>query len=122
VLFYCQKLGKTMDKDALKEVVTAIITYGWIVVLAMLGGLVKFMDKLNNSKEPKPLKYIIFRLIAEMITSGFAGIITVLLCVYWGMPIVLIAAIAGIAGHLGGKAIDTFILIWKSIISGGKVP
>ena len=102
------------------EAISAIITYGWIVAIAMLGGLVKFIRKLNESKEPKPLQCIFLRFAGEMVISAFAGIITVLICLYWGFPIVLIGALAGISGHLGGKAIDTFELIWKSIISGGK--
>ena len=38
------------------------------------------------------------------------------------MPLVLIGVLAGMAGHLGGKAIDTFVLIWKAVVSGGKLP
>lgn len=110
-----------MGKEGtLAEALTAIITYGWIVAIAMLGGLVKFIRKLNESKEPKPLRYIFLRFAGEMIISSFAGIITVLICLYWEMPTVLIGVLAGVSGHLGGKAIDTFEAIWKSIISGGK--
>jgi len=111
-----------VDKESLKEIITGLITYGWIIALSMLGGLVAFIRRLNQSKEPKPLNEIFMRLFGELIISAFAGIITVLLCIYWNMPLVLIGVLAGIAGHLGGKAIDTFVLIWKSIISGGKMP
>lgn len=110
-----------MDKDSLKEIITGLITYGWMIALAMMGGLVSFIRRLNESKEPKPLSQIFFRLMGEMIISSFAGIITVLLCIYWDMPLVLIGVLAGVAGHLGGKAIDTFVLIWRTIMSGGKV-
>ncbi|MFC3902548.1 phage holin family protein [Acinetobacter marinus] len=109
-----------MDKDAFKEIFTIFITYGWIIAVAMLGGLVKFIQNLNESQEKKPLKAVFARLAGEMIVSAFTGIITILLCLYWEMPLVLIGAMAGVAGHLGGKAIDTFILIWKSIVTGGK--
>ena len=110
-----------MDKETLREIVTVLITYGWIVALSMFGGLVAFIRKLNQSPEPQPLITIFWRLTGELIISAFAGIITVLLCIYWEMPLVLIGVLAGVAGHLGGKAIDTFILIWKAVISGGKV-
>ncbi|MDQ1207296.1 hypothetical protein QE380_000219 [Acinetobacter baylyi] len=110
-----------MDKDSLKEIITGLITYGWMIALAMMGGLVSFIRRLNESKEPKPLSQIFMRLMGEMIISSFAGIITVLLCIYWDMPLVLIGVLAGVAGHLGGKAIDTFVLIWRTIMSGGKV-
>lgn len=122
MLFYCRKLGGFVDKETLKEILTGLITYGWMIALAMLGGLVAFIRRLNQSKEPKPLKEIFMRLFGELIISAFAGIITVLLCIYWNMPLVLIGVLAGIAGHLGGKAIDTFVLIWKAIVSGGKLP
>lgn len=111
-----------MDKETLKEIITGFITYGWMIALSMLGGLVAFIRKLNQSTEPKPLKVIFMRLFGELIISAFAGIITVLLCIYWDLPLVLIGVLSGIAGHLGGKAIDTFVQIWKAIISGGKIP
>lgn len=110
-----------MDKITFKEIIAAILAYGWMIALAMLGGLVKFIRQLNESREPKPLKVIFVRFTGEMIISAFAGIITVLICVYWKLDLPIMAALAGVAGHLGGKAIDTFIVIWKSIISGGKV-
>ena len=47
------------------EALTAIITYGWIIAIAMLGGLVKFIRKLNESKEPKPLRYIFYALLGK---------------------------------------------------------
>ncbi len=120
--FLLPKIGGCVDKETLKEIVTGLITYGWMIALAMLGGLVAFIRRLNQSKEPKPLKEIFMRLFGELIISAFAGIITVLLCIYWDMPLVLIGVLAGMAGHLGGKAIDTFVLIWKAVVSGGKLP
>lgn len=56
-----------MDKETLKEIVTGLITYGWMIALAMLGGLVAFIRRLNQSKEPKPLKEIFMRLFGELI-------------------------------------------------------
>lgn len=110
-----------MDKLTVREILAGLLTYGWIIVLSMFGGLVAFIRRLNQSKEPQPLSVVFWRLAGELIISAFAGIITVLLCIYWEMPLVLIGVLAGIAGHLGGKAIDTFVLIWKSVISGGKI-
>ncbi|EMB4943193.1 phage holin family protein [Acinetobacter baumannii] len=111
-----------MDKETVREIVTGLITYGWMIALAMFGGLVSFIRRLNQSKDPKPLKEIFMRLVGELIISAFAGVITVLLCIYWKMPLVLIGVLAGMAGHLGSKAIDTFVLIWRAIVSGGKLP
>jgi hypothetical protein len=48
VLFYCQKLGGFVDKETLKEIITGLITYGWMIALAMLGGLVAFIRRLNQ--------------------------------------------------------------------------
>ncbi|WP_333662837.1 phage holin family protein [Acinetobacter sp.] len=110
-----------MDKLTIKEFLAGLLTYGWIIALSMFGGLVAFIRRLNQAKEPQPLSVVFWRLTGELIVSAFAGIITVLLCIYWEMPLVLIGVLAGIAGHLGGKAIDTFVLIWKSVISGGKI-
>ncbi len=110
-----------MDKLTIREILAGLLIYGWIIVLSMFGGLVAFIRRLNQQQEPQPLNVIFWRLAGELIVSAFAGIITVLLCIYWNMPLVLIGVLAGVAGHLGGKAIDTFVLIWKSVISGGKI-
>ena len=90
------------------------------VILAMFGGLVAFIRKLNESTTPLPMRVIFMKLIGELTVSAFAGLMVYLLCRYWGFPELLTGFAAGIAGHLGGKAIDTFVLIWRSIISGGK--
>jgi hypothetical protein len=44
-------------------------------------------------------------LFGELFTSAFAGVITALLCQYAQMSLTLTAALCGIAGHMGGRAI-----------------
>lgn len=103
-----------------KEAINAVLTATLFVLLAMFGGLVAFIRKLNQSTAPLPLKVVFMRLTGELIISAFAGLMVYLLCRYWGFNELLTGVMVGIAGHLGGKAIDTVILIWRSIITGGK--
>lgn len=109
-----------MDKDTFDELVKGFISYGWMVALAMFGGLVKILDQLNRSKEPQPLTKMLLNFLTGISMSAFAGIITVLICQYWSFNPFLSGMLVGISGYLGGKSIDTMVLIWKSIMSGGK--
>lgn len=106
-----------LDADTLRAVFTTLL----FIVLAMFGGLVAFIRKLNQSTKPLPLKVIFMRLLGELTISAFAGLMVYLLCQYWGLNQLLTGVMVGIAGHLGGKAIDTVILIWRAIMTGGKM-
>ena len=102
------------------EQLSAALFGALCVTIAMFGGLVSFIRKLNESTTPLSLRVIFMKLLGELTVSAFAGLMVYLLCRYWGFPDLLTGFAAGIAGHLGGKAIDTFTLIWKAIITGGK--
>lgn len=91
-------------------------TYGWVIALAALGGLVSFIRRLNKATKPKPLRLIFLKLGGELIISAFAGLITYWLCQYWSVPSPLEAVAIGVSGHLGGRAIDSVGRIWLAIL------
>lgn len=83
-----------------------IITYLWVGLLAMAGGLVAFIRRLNRQKKPERLSVVFIKLIGEMAVSAFAGVVTFYLCEYLETEPLLTAVAVAISGHLGGNAID----------------
>lgn len=84
----------------------AALTYLWVGLLAMGGGLVAFIRRLNKQKTPQPLGVVFMKLMGELIISGFAGVVTFYLCEHMGVAPLLTAVFVAISGHLGGNAID----------------
>lgn len=82
------------------------ITYIWVGLLAMGGGLVAFIRRLNKSRKPQPLSLIFIKLMGELVISAFAGVVTFYLCEYLGISPLLTAVMVAVSGHLGGNAID----------------
>lgn len=78
------------------------ITWAWVTALAMLGGVVSFYRKVAQGIARR---WNFGELVGELATSAFAGFITALLCQYAGFGMPLTAALCGIAGHMGGRAI-----------------
>lgn len=78
------------------------ITYAWVAGLSMLGGFVNFAAKCRAGKA-RPFNLI--ELVGELITSGFAGVITFFLCEAAGIGQLASAPLIGIAGHMGTRAL-----------------
>lgn len=73
----------------------------WLIVLAIWGGTVNYISRIKTSKAA----FSITELIGEWTISGFAGIMTALVCHSLEWDWYLTAAATGIAGHMGGRAI-----------------
>ena len=91
-----------IEKDPLSY---SIITYLWVFLLSMLGGVVSFNTKIRNGHS-RPFN--IMELIGEIMTSAFAGLITFYLCEASGVAPLMGAAMVGISGHMGSRAIWYF--------------
>lgn len=102
-----------LDKD---PTTFSLLTYLWVFLLAMAGGLVAFIRRLNLSPKPLPLSEVFIKLFGELIISGFAGVLTFYLCEYWDFDQLLTAVLVAISGHLGGGAIDRISKIWDAIV------
>lgn len=81
------------------------ITYAWVFALASWGGAVSFWRKVKNG-DTRICN--ISELIGELITSAFAGIITFWLAESAGINPLVTAALVGISGHMGSRAIFAF--------------
>lgn len=82
------------------------LTYLWVGLLAMGGGLVKFIRRLNEQEKPQNLWLVFIKLAGELIVSGFAGLITFYLCEHLNISPLLTAVSVGISGYMGGNFID----------------
>lgn len=80
----------------------SLITYAWVFLLAMLGGLVNFMRKLQSGHARA---FNVVEFIGEIVTSAFAGVITFWLCENAGMSPLVTAAFVGVSGHMGSRAL-----------------
>lgn len=91
--------------DAKDPSTYGIITYLWVGGLAAWGGLISFLRK---RREGKARPWNIMELVGELFTSAFVGIITFWLCEAAGMHPLLTAALIGVSGHMGSRAMFHF--------------
>lgn len=85
----------------------------WFFLMAVWGGTASYVSRLRKSKAP----FSIMELIGEWAVSAFAGIITAFVCYEMSLSFYATAALAGIAGHMGGRAIalmeQAALAIWS---------
>lgn len=79
--------------------------YGLTLGIALLGGLVSWFAKV---KKGEIQMFSISSLIGEMATSAFAGLLCFWICDWAGFSPILTAALVGISGHMGTRAITMF--------------
>jgi hypothetical protein len=78
------------------------LTYTWVVLLSMWGGAVSFLSKYKEGAV-RPFNFT--EMIGELVTSGFIGVLTFWLCEWSNTPPLLSAAMIGVSGHMGSRAI-----------------
>lgn len=83
----------------------SLLTYLWVFGLAVLGGVVNFMRKLQ---EGHTRAFNIIEFIGELVTSAFAGVITFWMCEHAALSPLVTAALVGVSGHMGSRAIFSF--------------
>ena len=80
----------------------SLLTWALVVGLAALGGAVSFYRKVQQGIARR---WNFHELLGEIVTSAFVGIVAALLCQHANMGLTLTAALCGIAGHMGARAI-----------------
>lgn len=80
----------------------SVLTYAWVFGLAMLGGIVSFMRKLQAGHAKV---FNIVEFVGEIVTSAFAGVIAFWLCENAGFSPLATASIVGVCGHMGSRTI-----------------
>lgn len=78
------------------------ITYAWVIGLSAWGGLVGFYRRVKAGESSFAN---LMEIIGELATSAFAGVITFWLCEAAGFAPLITAALVGVSGHMGSRAI-----------------
>jgi len=77
--------------------------YLFILCLSLLGGLVGWYSKVRKGQLAATN---LMALIGELATSALSGLLAFYLCEYLNLAPVLTAAVVGVAGHMGTRAIN----------------
>lgn len=79
--------------------------YGLMLGTALLGGLVAWAAKVRAGTVKA---WNLMALIGELCTSAFAGLLCFWFCESLSFPPLMTAALVGVAGHMGSRAITAF--------------
>lgn len=83
------------------EWIIQIIPFLLAIALSGLGGLVSYLNRIDKNG----IAFSFFRLTIEILTSGFVGIISFMLCDAASFGWSTTAAIVAISGHMGTRAL-----------------
>ena len=83
----------------------SLLTYLWVFGLSSLGGFISFVNKI---KKGHARAFNIAEFMGEIATSAFAGVITFWLCENASISPLITAALVGVSGHMGSRAILLF--------------
>lgn len=97
-----------MDRDPTSY---GLLTYGWVLLLAAWGGFTNYRARVMSGKVQK---FSLAELVGEVSTSAFVGVIAFYLCEAARLDPLWSAAIVGISGHMGGRAIFLFEDVMRS--------
>jgi hypothetical protein len=90
------------DKDPMNY---SLITYLWVFGVSAFGGFVSYIRKVRAGQAEK---FSIMEVVGEIAISAFTGLVTFWLCEAAGIEQPLTAAMVGISGHMGSRAIALF--------------
>jgi hypothetical protein len=83
------------------EWITQIIPFALAIALSCFGGIVSYLNRIDKNG----VAFSFIRLSIEILTSGFVGIISFMLCDYAKLEWSTTAAIVAISGHMGTRAL-----------------
>ncbi len=78
------------------------LTYAWVMALSSWGGMVSFWRKRKDNLV-RPFNFT--ELVGEIMTSAFVGVLTFWMCEFSSISPLMTAAMVGISGHMGSRAI-----------------
>lgn len=80
----------------------SVFTAFWVLVLSTWGGIAGYVRKI---KQGMTKRFSVTEMIGEIIISSFVGVITYFLCKSSGVDETVSAALVGLSGHMGSRAI-----------------
>lgn len=81
---------------------SAWFSYLCLVCFAIWGGAISYFNRVNKGT----IKFTFIRFFIELSTSAFVGIITALICSSIGLNYTMTAAMVGVSGHMGTRALS----------------
>lgn len=96
----------------------------WFIGLAIWGGTANYLARIKRNAGT----FSMMELVGEWTVSAFAGVITAFFCLEYGLSFYATAALTGVSGHMGGKAITMFegffAAAWRRMFGGtdGNTP
>jgi hypothetical protein len=91
-----------------------LLTYGWMIALACWGGLTRYILRVRETNNRWSWKEALM----QLVVSGFAGMLTSLICWHIQAPISLAGFLTGIAGAMGSAAINVFSSRFNALTGG----
>lgn len=89
----------------------SLLTYSWVFALAAWGGTVRFIRKVKaGDMSPRQAMKV---WVGELVTSGFAGVMTFYLAEAAGLAPLWTAVLVGIAGHMGAKSLEPLEAVYR---------
>lgn len=79
-----------------------LVTYAWVIGLSTVGGLVSWLRRV---REGNARAFNLAELVGEIVTAGFAGLLTFWLCEAADMNELVQAVMIAIAGHMGSRTL-----------------
>jgi hypothetical protein len=108
------RAGRMPEKD---PTTYSLLTYFWVALLSAWGGAVNWLAR-RRSGETRPFNFA--ELIGELMTSAFTGILTFWMCEWSGVDPLMTAALVGISGHMGSRAIYQMERLVTARFGGGE--
>jgi hypothetical protein len=78
------------------------VGYLWLILLAIWGGTANYLSRVQRGQVEA---FSFVELVGEWAVSGFAGVLTALICQEMALSWHMTAFFTGVAGHLGGRAL-----------------
>ena len=92
-----------------------LLPFLYYLILAMWGGVVRYVVDLQKDST---MEFSFYKLTANLVISGFAGIITLNLVEHFHISPHLGAAMIAISGHAGVRMVEKFENLFIKFIEG----
>jgi len=103
---------KTAGKVISDPASISMITYAWVILLAVWGGLIRVMREIKfGEKSAAEMTWIFF---VEILTSAFVGVLTFYLCTASDIQPLYTAVLTSTSGWMGVRALAVFEAIYNS--------
>jgi len=94
----------------MSEVEEALRKAGPFILLAIWGGTVRYITAIKGDR--RVFSFVSW--FSQIITSGFVGVVTYLMCQSAGFNPLTTAALVAISGHEGTRALSHLASFWRS--------